>query len=383
MYSAASAAASGPYLSSTSRNQSCVAMRERLPIIASGVILAVVIGWLLHVGKTIFVPIAFSILVAYVVVGLAGLIAKFPFLGKRLPTSIRYALAMIVIALVAIEFLYLVVASKDTIAAFAPRAQETLLAGMQKVASVARIESEPTWATLHQDLLTQIDVQGLLRAVFASIASTLVSIEIVVLYACFLLFGRRTYVAKLEALANDSRKVARMREILDLISVRIGSYLALKTFLGALLGVMSWIAMTLIGLEFATFWAVLIGLLNYIPYVGPVLGITLPVTMAIIQFASPGEVLAVLLALIVIYACVGYLLDPYVMGNSLNLSPLAILVSLTIWAELWGIPGAFLAVPITAIVTIVLSEFPQTRLIAVLLSRKEHPGQRLTAHQSS
>ena len=358
-------------------------MRERLPIIASGVILAVVIGWLLHVGKTIFVPIAFSILVAYVVVGLASLIAKLPFLGKRLPTKIRYALAMIFISFVAIEFLYLVVASKDTIAAFAPRAHEALLAGIQKVASVARIESEPTWATLHQDLLTQIDVQGLLRAVFASIASTLVSIEIVVLYACFLLFGRRTYVTKLEALANDSRKVARMQEILDLISVRIGSYLALKTFLGALLGVMSWIAMTLVGLEFATFWAVLIGLMNYIPYVGPVLGIALPVTMAIIQFASPGEVLAVLLALVLIYACIGYLLDPYVMGSSLNLSPLAILVSLTIWAELWGIPGAFLAVPITAIMTIVLSEFPQTRPIAVLLSRKELPRQRLIAHQSS
>ena len=348
-------------------------MRERLSIIASGAVLVVVIGWLLHVGKAIFIPIAFSVLAVYVIVGLASLIAKFPFLGKLLPTRVRYALAVLVIAVVAVEVLYLVVASKDAIAAFAPRLQETLLAGMQKVASFAHIETEPTWETLRQDLLTQIDAQKFLRAMFASVASTLVSIEIVVLYACFLLFERRTFVTKLEALAYNSRKVARMQEILNLISVRIGSYLALKTFLGALLGVMSWIAMTLIGLEFAAFWAVLIGLLNYIPYVGPLLGIALPVTMAIVQFASPGEVLAVLLALVVIYACIGYFLDPYIMGSSLNLSPLAILVSLTIWAELWGIPGAFLAIPITAIVTIVLSEIPRTRPIAVLLSRADPP----------
>lgn len=57
------------------------------------------------------------------------------------------------------------------------------------------------------------------------------------------------------------------------------------------------------------------------------------------------------------------------MGNSLNLSPFAILVSLTVWSGLWGIPGAFLAVPITAIMAIVFSEFAGTRPIAVLLSR--------------
>jgi AI-2 transport protein TqsA len=57
------------------------------------------------------------------------------------------------------------------------------------------------------------------------------------------------------------------------------------------------------------------------------------------------------------------------MGNSLNLSPFAILVSLAIWSELWGIAGAFLAVPITAVMVIIFSGFPSTRPIAVLLSR--------------
>jgi predicted PurR-regulated permease PerM len=91
--------------------------------------------------------------------------------------------------------------------------------------------------------------------------------------------------------------------------------------------------------------------------------------MALVQFQELGPVITLLLALMAVQFVIGNFLDPYVMGNSLNLSPFAILISLAVWSELWGIPGAFLAVPITAILTIVFSEFPGTRPIAVLLSK--------------
>jgi predicted PurR-regulated permease PerM len=97
--------------------------------------------------------------------------------------------------------------------------------------------------------------------------------------------------------------------------------------------------------------------------------VLLPVLMTNVQFEDLGVILSMLLALTAVQFVIGNFLDPYVMGNSLNLSPFAILISLAIWSELWGIPGAFLAVPITAIMTIVFSEFPGTRPIAVLLSK--------------
>ena len=88
-----------------------------------------------------------------------------------------------------------------------------------------------------------------------------------------------------------------------------------------------------------------------------------------LQLQELGPILTLLLALTAVQFVIGNFLDPYVMGNSLNLSPFAILISLAVWSELWGIPGAFLAVPITAILTIVFSEFPGTRPVAVLLSQ--------------
>jgi predicted PurR-regulated permease PerM len=127
--------------------------------------------------------------------------------------------------------------------------------------------------------------------------------------------------------------------------------------------------MLLFGLELAAFWAMLIWLLNYVPYIGSFLGVLFPVTMAIVQFADVNTVLMLLLALTAMQFVIGNFLDPYLLGNSLNLSPFVILVSLTVWSGLWGIPGAFLAVPITAIMAIVFSEFAGTRPVAVFLSQ--------------
>ena len=177
------------------------------------------------------------------------------------------------------------------------------------------------------------------------------------------------FETKLANLSDDPKRVARIREVIETINRRIGSYLALKTLLSILLGAVSWVVMALFGLEFAALWAVLIAFLNFVPYIGSVLGVVFPVLMTIVQFGDFATILSLLLALTAVQFVIGNFLDPYVMGNSLNLSPFAILISLAVWSELWGIPGAFLAVPITAIMTIVFSEFPGTRPMAVLLSK--------------
>jgi len=196
-----------------------------------------------------------------------------------------------------------------------------------------------------------------------------VTFVVVCLYATFLLLERRSFETKLANLSDDPARVARIRQVIEAINRRIGSYLALKTLLSLLLGVSSYVVMRMYGLDFAALWAVLITVLNFVPYVGSVLGVMLPALMAVVQFDDLGTVMTLLLSLTALQFAIGNFLDPYVMGNSLNLSPFAILVSLAVWSELWGVPGAFLAVPITAIVTIVFSEFPGTRPIAVLLSR--------------
>ena len=343
-------------------------MNDRFQSPVSGAILAAVIGWVLFIGKAVFIPIILGALVAYVIVGLARLLGRIPVIGPALPSRIRSALSVLVIAYGLVAISNLILANVDSVLALAPQYQESLLALIQKTAVYFHIETEPTWTTLRRDLVGQINMQPLIGSIVASVSAIAVTVIVVLLYASFLLIEMGSFDAKIAAMSNDQRSIDRTRKVVSDINSRIGAYLALKTFVSALLGVTSWIAMAFMGLEFAAFWAVLIALLNYIPYIGSFLGVLFPVMMAIVQFANPNDVLAVLLPLIALQFAIGNFLDPYIMGNSLNLSPFAILVSLAAWSALWGIPGAFLAVPITAIMVIVFSTFAGTRPIAVLLS---------------
>ncbi|MGL6112960.1 MAG: AI-2E family transporter [Rubrivivax sp.] len=342
---------------------------EKLRALVYGIALLLMLGWALTIGKTIFVPAVLGAVIVYIIVGLAHALYRLPVLGARLPLQLRYVFSVAAIGLVLFMLAYLVMANKERALALAPVYQESLLAAIQRVAVFFGIEAEPTWATLRQDLLAQINLQRLLTSLLASVGSIVVTFVVVFLYATFLLLERNGFETKLANLSADPKRVARIRDVIQTINRRIGSYLALKTLLSILLGGVSWVIMLFFGLEFAALWAVLIACLNFVPYVGSVLGVAIPVLMTIVQFEDLGVILWMLLALTTVQFIIGNFLDPFVMGNSLNLSPFAILISLAVWSELWGIPGAFLAVPITAIMTIVLSEFSGTRPVAVLLSK--------------
>ena len=344
-------------------------MNSRFQSLVYGSVFAAIFGWVLYIGKAVWVPIIFGAVVVYVIVGVTDALRRVPWAGPVLPLQIRYILSILFIGFAVLTIGRLVIANKDQVIALAPQYQEALLATIQKLAVVFKLETEPTWTTLRQDMLARINLKALLGSTLASVSSIAVTLVVVLLYTVFLLVEQHSFGGKLAQLSSDPRSVARIGSIIGAINRRIGTYLALKTMLSVLLGAVSWLIMLAFGLKFAAFWAVLIALLNYVPYIGSFLGVLFPVTMAIVQFANPNDVLAVFLPLTALQFLIGNFLDPYVMGNSLNLSPFAILVSLATWSALWGIPGAFLAVPITAIMAIVFSEFAGTRPLAVLLSR--------------
>ncbi|CAB3793403.1 hypothetical protein LMG28614_03713 [Paraburkholderia ultramafica] len=344
-------------------------MTDRLQASVSVVVLLLIVGWVLYIGRTVFVPIVFGVIVVYVIVGFTRLLERIPVVGARLPIQLRYALSVFLIAAGIFLAIDMLVANYDGLVALAPRYQESILSLIQKAAALLQLEAEPTWDSLRRDMLAQFNIQALVASMLASLSSVIVNIFVVVLYASFLLVEQRTFGEKLANMAANSSNAARIKSVVIDINRRIGAYLALKTLLGVVLGGLCWGAMLSVGLEFSGLWAVLTALLNYVPYIGSVLAIIFPGLMSVLQFGQVNEVLIVLLSLTIIHFVIGNILDPYLMGNSLNLSPFAILASMAIWSALWGVPGAFLAVPITVSVTIIFSEFEMTRPVAVLLSK--------------
>ncbi len=109
-------------------------------------------------------------------------------------------------------------------------------------------------------------------------------------------------------------------------------------------------------------------MLNYIPTIGSLIGVVFPALLTLVQFAALGPFLVVTIGLGLTQFVFGNVLEPRMMGKSLNLSPLIVIVSLAVWGSIWGVTGMFLCVPITVVMMIVLAGFPQTRPIAILLS---------------
>nr|MBL8455200.1 AI-2E family transporter [Zoogloeaceae bacterium] len=333
-----------------------------------GVALTLMLGYILFIGRPIFVPVVTSILIVYVIIGVSRLSGFIPLVGKRIPIHVRYILAAIVITALLMELSALFVGNLATIVTRAPEFQENLLNTLQTGATHVGIESTLTWETIRRDALGEINLQRLIRTGFVSIAGLLGALVFVLLNVTFLLLEQRTFHYKLSSLSEDPDKTRRLLKVIGDINARVGRYLAVKTMINVVLGLISWVIMAAMGLEFAVFWAIIIGLINYIPYVGTFIGLAFPVALALIQFDDLNSVLVLLVLLSAAQALMGYIVEPQVMGNSLNISPYVILISLTAWSSLWGIAGAIFAVPIAAVMVIVFSEFERTRPIAILLS---------------
>ena len=135
----------------------------------------------------------------------------------------------------------------------------------------------------------------------------------------------------------------------------------------------SYVAMTALGLDNALFWALVIFVLNYIPIVGGLFAVGLPVVFALVQFESLGRVGLLAGLLFGAQTIIGNTIQPKMMGDSMNLSALVVILALSVWAALWGGVGAFLSAPLTVIIMIVLAQFPTTHWIAVLLSADGNP----------
>ena len=111
-------------------------------------------------------------------------------------------------------------------------------------------------------------------------------------------------------------------------------------------------------------------LLNFIPFIGSLIAIVLPVIFSIVQSLDFSISVLTIVSLIFVQLLIGNFIEPKLMGKSLNLSPIIMIISLGIFGKIWGIAGMFLSVPILVVMLIIFSNFNQTKKIAIFLSEK-------------
>jgi predicted PurR-regulated permease PerM len=156
-----------------------------------------------------------------------------------------------------------------------------------------------------------------------------------------------------------------------LIADKFQRYMLVRSAMSVLTGLVVWAFALLAGLELATAWGVIAFVLNYIPFIGPLVATVFPTIFALVQFGSWQLAAIVFLVLNLIQFLIGSYLEPRIAGAALSLSPFVVLFAVFFWAFLWGVPGAFIGVPIVIAALTLCEQRESTRWVAALLSGRE------------
>lgn len=329
-------------------------------------VLVVLIFYLLVIGKDLLLPLVIAIALWYLIITLGNVFVRVKIGGFGFPKPFcTFAAFLTFIALVwlLVNFLSSTV---DDVLEIAPVYQENIVERLQKLSffDISEFEGQ----SFGQLLSGWIDIPSYAASIAGSLTSILASGGLILIYLGFLFLEQGNFSKKLSALVVDPKKEKEVEKIMERIRDDIQKYISIKVFTSSMTGISSYIFLTIMDIDFAGVWGIIILLLNFIPTVGSIVATVFPALIALAQSDGYTLFIIVLSGIGVIQLCIGNVLEPRLMGSSFNLSPIVILLNLALWGYIWEIPGMFLCVPFLIIVTIILSHFPQTRSIAIALS---------------
>ncbi len=165
-----------------------------------------------------------------------------------------------------------------------------------------------------------------------------------------------------------SSRIHHTMPLMERVQTQLTRYIIAKTLASLATGLLTGVALAILGVDMASLFGVLAFLLNFIPNIGAMISLLLPIPVVVLQ-SGFGTVFILSLAIPgLINFVIGSFIEPKLIGQTLNLHPITVLLALMYWGLIWGITGMFLAVPITAVMKIVLDQFDSTKPVANLMA---------------
>jgi predicted PurR-regulated permease PerM len=221
--------------------------------------------------------------------------------------------------------------------------------------------------------LQKLPVSSILLTTLRSLANFLREFVIIFIFTLLFLVGKYGVARKLLR-AFPHQRAKQIALMLLHIDGDIRKYIGVKSLASLLVGTVSGVCLALFGVDFALLFGFLTFVLNFIPVIGSVIAVILPLLVSLVQFGSWARTLWLLLALLVIQNLVAYLFEPKVLGIRLKVSVPIVFLSLFFWGWLWGAPGILLALPLTTSLKIVMEDIPGLRPFARLLEKAPKRG---------
>lgn len=332
--------------------------------VAAILLITFMVGWLLIIGRDLIIPFILALMIWYVLDTIASKLQSVLHGTIDIPYWIALSGAFLVAFLCAMLIINLVAQNATDLAQQSEEYSKNIETKLSSFLGMIA----PTNDFKLDKFSELVNLQKLVGWTTSLVSNLVGMLVLIIIYLLFIFLEQSVFEKKFSALFSTEEKQIRAHKIRVEIMDRIRTYLSVKTFTSLTTGVLSFLLLTLIGVDYAAFWGFIIFMLNYIPTIGSMLGVLFPAALALVQFDTSWQFFAVLALLGVVQFAIGNILEPKLMGSSLNLSGLVIMLALAVWGAIWGITGMILSVPITVVILIICAQFESSRPIAVLLS---------------
>lgn len=319
----------------------------------------------LIVGRDFLIPLAIAILIWILLGALIDRLSRLHIGPLRLPRWVATTIGVVLILFGFFAVGEIIAEQAAAVSNAVPRYQERL----QNLFTETLAWLGDDMAASARDALNQVDLFSTITSAAGSVGSILLSVGLVGLYVMFLMIDQGNLPRKFLALFPEPEEARDVTQVMAAMSASVRRYMWVKTLTSLMTGFASYAVLRFAGVDFAETLALIIFLLNYIPNIGSILGIVFPALIALLQFDTLAPFLIATPVLIAIQVIIGNLVEPMLMGRSLNLSSFVIILALVFWGVIWGVAGMFLSVPITVVALIVCSHIKGARWIAILLSK--------------
>jgi len=328
------------------------------------VLTVLALGFTAYALRTILIPFMLALFLLLVIGGLEDVLTRRAKLPHRaaLPTAIIAVVAMFGLSI------WLIVHNAEGIAADSGAYAARLDAILKMFADRVGLAAAPTIDSLFH----QANPARFAPVVAKEAGHVLEGAVFVLVYLAFMLASRAGFGAKVAEIFRDAAHDEALG-VAKRIQAGVESYVWVQTLVGLIIAGASILLMWPMGISHLLFWAFLIFLANYIPAIGAAIGVLLPPLFGLVELNDLWRPIVLLVGLEAIHFSISHVVQPRMQGESLNIDPIVVLLSLAFWGAIFGIAGAFMSTPLTVVVMVVCAEFDATHWVAILLSADGKP----------
>jgi len=245
---------------------------------------------------------------------------------------------------------------------------ESVTKGAEAVGNIGN-EGAEAGAPTPEPQPVQVQGRSAVDVLLSQTRAFLVSAAVVFFLLYFLLASGDLFLRKLVRVVPLFRQKRVAVQIARSAESDLSTYLATYTVINAVLGTVVGTILYLLGMPNPALWGVMVGLLNFVPYLGAAVGVSVVALVAFVSIEPMARALMAPLLYFIINALEGNLVTPMVLGRRLQLNPVAIFISLTFWYWIWGFAGALLATPLLVMLKVVCDNVVTLRALGEFIGR--------------